>query len=293
MKKGLVTVVIPNYNYGAFLREAIDSVLAQTYDNIEVVVVDDGSSDVSRTVIESYSGRIRPIFQQNKGVSAARNAGAAIGSGEFLAFLDADDVWLPDKVEKQMKVFEGNEKIGLVHVGFVEIDLKGERGKTFIEGKAGRVAEDMLKFEGPVILAGGSGFVLRKSIFDAVGGFDERLSTSADWDIAFQSAYRCEVGFVPEPLLKYRMHGSNMHSNIAVMERDTEIAWAKAFETLGDEVGTSGRRYYYARLYRVLAGSYFQNRQYAGFARNFVKSIFLSPSLLADYIKLVFKRARS
>ena len=93
MTADLVSVIIPNYNYAHYLREAIDSALGQTYPHIEIIVVDDGSKDGSDEVIRSYGDRIRSVFQQNKGVSAARNAGVISGSGEYVAFLDADDSW--------------------------------------------------------------------------------------------------------------------------------------------------------------------------------------------------------
>ena len=122
MKPGLVSVVIPNYNYANYLREALDSVLAQSYSDIEIVVVDDGSTDGSKDVIAAYDDRINAIFQKNEGVSAARNNGVLAGSGEFIAFLDADDAWLPTKVERQVAMFRSDPALGLVHVGVEEID---------------------------------------------------------------------------------------------------------------------------------------------------------------------------
>ena len=93
MKEPLVSVVIPNYNYGQYLRQAIDSVLAQTYPAIEIIVVDDGSQDKSEAIVRSYGERVRLIAQRNQGVSVARNRGVQESAGEFVAFLDADDAW--------------------------------------------------------------------------------------------------------------------------------------------------------------------------------------------------------
>src|SRR5438045_4325502 len=98
MQKGLVSVVIPNYNYARYVGDAVDSVLGQTYADLEVIVVDDGSTDASRDVLLSYGDSVKTISQQNQGVSAARNNGVAASRGEFVAFLDADDLWLPEKV---------------------------------------------------------------------------------------------------------------------------------------------------------------------------------------------------
>src|SRR5437773_9320352 len=125
MRKATVSVVIPNYNYAHFLREAIDSALAQTYKDIEVIVVDDGSTDASADVIASYDSRIHPVFSQNQGVAAARNRGVAESTGEYIAFLDADDAWLPTKIEKQVERFAADTALGLVHVGVEDIDGEG------------------------------------------------------------------------------------------------------------------------------------------------------------------------
>ncbi|MBV6496243.1 MAG: putative glycosyltransferase EpsE [Pyrinomonadaceae bacterium] len=121
----LISVIIPNYNYARYLPEAIESVLAQTHKNVEVIVVDDGSTDDSKEVLASFGDRIRTIFQQNQGVSAARNRGVAESNGDFLAFLDADDAFLPSKLEKQLELFRADEEIGLVHVGMVNVDPNG------------------------------------------------------------------------------------------------------------------------------------------------------------------------
>lgn len=253
MQKGLVSVVIPNYNYARYLREAIDGVLSQSIDELEVIVVDDGSKDDSRKLIEDYGDRIQSIFQKNQGVSAARNNGAALSRGEFIAFLDADDVWLPRKIEKQLELFAANDDIGLVHVGVMDIDAEGRELVSKTEGGEGDVSFDLLRLSGPVILGGGSGMMLRRSIFDKIGGFDLRMSTSADWDIFYRASSVCKVGFVPEVLLKYRVHGSNMHSNVKAMEHDMLIGYDKAFN---DSKAKRIRNESFARFYAMLSGSY-------------------------------------
>ena len=103
-----VSVIIPNYNYARFIGEAIESVLAQTYQPLEIIVVDDASTDDSIKVIESFGDKVKLIRQENGGVGKARNTGARNAGGDFLAFLDADDIWLPEKIEKQIKLFQSN-----------------------------------------------------------------------------------------------------------------------------------------------------------------------------------------
>ena len=145
MKQPLVSVIIPNYNYGHFLAQSIDSVLAQTYPNIEIIVVDDGSSDDSAEVLMTYSDKIKWIKQSNQGVSAARNKGTAASKGELIAFLDADDVWLPEKIEKQVRVFHAENEIGLVHCGLVDFDDEGNLLSKQLDGMEGSIALDLLR----------------------------------------------------------------------------------------------------------------------------------------------------
>jgi hypothetical protein len=141
-------------------------------------------------------------------VSAARNAGAALAQGDLLAFLDADDVWLPDKLEAQAARFAADPALGLVHCAVEEIDGEGRALRTRMDGMEGRVAEEMLLFRRAVILGGGSGAVVTRARFEEVGGFDESLGTSADWDLHHRIARRSDVGFVPRVLLRYRVHGA-------------------------------------------------------------------------------------
>ena len=289
MQRGLVSVVIPNYNYAHFLREAIDSVLAQTYSDIEIIVVDDGSSDASSEVLESYGKRVRTVFQKNQGVSAARNNGAEISRGEFIAFLDADDSWLPAKLEKQSEIFAADPELGMVHVGFVEIDEAGRELLERTNGLEGRVAEELLRFERSVILGGGSGIMVRREAFVVVGGFDLRMSTSADWDFFYRISSGYSVGFVPEVLLKYRVHALNMHGNIVAMEHDMMLGFEKAFAA--DRM--ANRRTFYGNLHKTLSASYFRAGKYADFGRHVIQSIWNRPFNIGYFLQFPLRRMRN
>lgn len=120
-----VSVVIPCYNAEKYLRQAIDSVFAQTYSNLELIVVNDGSTDKSGAILASYGDRIRVIHQQNQGLSAARNVGIASALGEYVAFLDADDYWQPDKLRQQIAVMEANPNLALCHTQFEMVEADG------------------------------------------------------------------------------------------------------------------------------------------------------------------------
>ncbi|MFN7948472.1 MAG: glycosyltransferase [Blastocatellia bacterium] len=271
-----MTVVIPNYNYARYLSSTIDSALNQTWARIEVIVVDDGSKDGSQKILDSYGSKIRWFRQDNQGVSAARNRGAKEGNGELIAFLDADDLWLPTKLIRQIERFLDDPALGLVHCGIIEFNDKDEDMATRMEGLEGWIANDLLLLQQPVVHGiGSSGLVLRDA-FDAVGGFDPRLSTSADWDFCYRVARQYRVGGVAEPLVKYRIHGSNMHSNIGVMEHDMLLAFEKAFSHASPEV-MALRRQAYGRLHLILAGSWFQQKQMRHFLRNIIRSLWFSP----------------
>jgi glycosyltransferase involved in cell wall biosynthesis len=124
-----VSIIVPAYNAAAYLPYAIDSVLAQTYQDWEIVIVDDGSTDNTRAVVDAYRSRLRDrlqyIFQPNRGVSAARNHGIRAARGEFIALLDADDVWLPQRLELGVNALDADPAVGLVHSRVARIDTKG------------------------------------------------------------------------------------------------------------------------------------------------------------------------
>lgn len=275
MDSPLVSVIIPNYNYASYVGEAINSVLAQDYANVEIIVVDDGSSDDSRAVIEGFGEKVTAIFQQNQGVAATRNNGVAVAKGEFIAFLDADDAWLPTKLSRQMERF-ANPEVGLVHVGVAHIDGAGRVTSENLAGREGRVARNLLLLE-PVILGGGSGVVIRRDLFDKVGGFDTRLSTSADWELYYRIAAASEVAFVAEPLVRYRVHGSNMHNNIEAMEHDVRIGFDKAFASDSADVQAI-RGEAVGGFHTMLAGSYFHQANYAKFISHAIASVWHKPS---------------
>ena len=289
MKEPLVSVIIPNYNYAHYLPQALDSVLAQTYPRFEIMVIDDGSTDDSENVLRSYGDRIRSIKQQNQGVSAARNLGARETRGELVAFLDADDFWLPEKLERQVQRFIADDGLGLVHCGVEEIHDNGDHLLFRLEGLEGWVATDMLLFNRAVILGGGSGLMVKRSAFEALGGFDTSLSTSADWEFFYRMAAHARVGFVPSALLKYRVHGSNMHANVRAMEHDMLIGYEKAF-SCNRGILPELRRRCYGNLHMVLAGSFFRAGHKTDFARHALKSLWLTPGNLKSLLGFPLRR---
>lgn len=279
MNYPLVSVIIPNYNYARYLAQAVDSALAQTYPSVEVVVIDDGSRDDSLEVLRGYGERVRWFAQTNAGVAAARNRGIEESRGEYLAFLDSDDVWLPEKLEKQMRRFLSDAELGLVHCGFVEIDAAGKLGEQHLDGMEGRVAPELLLLQRPVILGGGSAVVVTKSAAREVGGFDLRLPPAEDWEFYYRVARAYKVGFVPEVLMRYRDHGGGGHMNHKRMARSLLLAFEKSFDTDDAEL-LRIRRQCYGKMHSILAGSFFRSGQYLDSARHMAKSLWLTPGNL-------------
>ncbi|HQZ82453.1 MAG TPA: glycosyltransferase family A protein [Pyrinomonadaceae bacterium] len=285
-----VSVIIPTYNYGRFIGEAIESVLAQTCPPAEIIVVDDGSTDGTAEVVAAFGDRVRYIRQENSGVSAARNRGVASSSGEFIAFLDADDIWEPTKLEKQLAKFAEDRGIGLVHCGMREFDSEtGATIATHLDGLEGSVWRELILWEGPTIIGPGGTIVVSRQALDEVGGFDTRLKNGEDWEFCVRVARRFKVGFVPALLVDYRSHGTNATNNIAEMERSTLIAWNEVFTDGGTDLRPLRRRSF-GRLHKVLAGSFRQNGECAGFLRNLVKSLWYRPSYLSYYCRLLLDR---
>src|SRR5438132_13618593 len=183
-----VSVVIPAYNAERFVEEAVRSALGQTLRPVDVVVVDDGSSDRTAAVAAAVDPKVDVVRTPNRGVAAARNAGAGRARGSVLAFLDADDVWLPTKLAQQVALLGEHADLGLVHCGVQDVDQSGVPLGIHLDGMSGQVADELLLFRRPVLLGGGSAAVFPRAAFEAVGGFDERLSTSADWDLFYRVA---------------------------------------------------------------------------------------------------------
>lgn len=289
MNQFFVSVIIPNYNYGRFLRQAIDSALAQTYQNIEIIVADDGSTDDSDQIIESYGTRIRSFKQANAGVSAVRNRAFAEARGELVALLDSDDIWLPDKLEKQVKLFADNE-IGLVHCGCQDFDETGNL-EQHLNGLAGWVAVDLLRYQRPVILGGGSAVVLRKTAIERAGGFDEKLRIGEDWEFYYRVARVYKVGFVPEILLKYRRHGNNHHANAKRMAADMIYAYDKIFTNHADELKDL-KPACYGRIHTIIAGSSFRAGNYSDFLKHAAKGVWLAPENFTQFAKFPLRWLR-
>ncbi|MGC8960616.1 MAG: glycosyltransferase family 2 protein [Chloroflexia bacterium] len=197
-----VSVVIAAYNAAPFLEEAIDSILHQTFPDLELIVVDDGSTDETPQILDRYADSriIRLRNETNQGVARARNGGNAVARGEYLAVQDADDLSTPDRVEKQVAFLDAHPEIGLV----------GSQGILFGEGASTRLQVPLHNTEIQALLLGEncllhSSLMMRREVFEAAGGYDETYAAAEDYDLVLRIAERACVANLPAPLYLKRM----------------------------------------------------------------------------------------
>jgi len=193
----LVSVIIPTYNRGWIVRDAIDSVLGQTYADFELIVVDDGSSDRTPPILDAYGDRLRVIRQANQGVSAARNRGIGESSGPLIALLDSDDIWLPKKLAVQVDFFKRNPAALICQTEEIWI----RNGLRVNPGKRHRKPSGMI-FERSLelCLVSPSAVMVRRELFEKVGQFDESLPACEDYDLWLRVGCRFPVHLIDKPL---------------------------------------------------------------------------------------------
>ncbi len=210
-----VSVIIPTYNRENLIERSVRSVLNQTYENLEVIVVDDGSTDNTEEVVKSIRDeRIIYFKQKNGGAAMARNTGVTLATADYIAFHDSDDVWREDKLLKQMQFLKDNPEYGMVYSNF-----KFHR----LDGNSYSVPEDIKpigQLSGDIFLTvlinntvGAPTMVIRKELFEEIGGFNEALSCLEDWDFAIRFAENFYVGYIDEDLMDAYQQTNGVSSN--------------------------------------------------------------------------------
>jgi len=197
-----VSIILPTYNRAHIIEKAIQSVLNQTYQDFEIIIIDDGSKDDTKKIIRGFQekdNRIKYIrFEENKGAAAARNAGIKMSKGEYITFQDSDDEWVIDKLEKQMKIIETSSENIVVYCGFWRID--GDE-KTYIpdikiSNREGNIHKELLKRN----FIGTPSILLLKKNLEKIGMFDENLSRLQDWDLVIRLSRYYNFILIDEPL---------------------------------------------------------------------------------------------
>lgn len=224
-----VSVVIPTYNRADVVREAVASVLRQDYPDIELIVVDDGSRDGTAAVVSGFGPAVRYLWQENRGVSAARNRGVAASTGDLIAFLDSDDLWLPPKVSAQVAYFEAYEDAQACHTDEIWIRLGMRVNERLIHRKQGGW---QFLASLPRCLISPSAIMLRRSLWDRLGGFDESLPACEDYDLWLRLTAVVPVGFLPERLvIKRGGHADQLSRRTPVLDRYRIKALEKVLTT--------------------------------------------------------------
>jgi glycosyltransferase involved in cell wall biosynthesis len=278
-----VSVIIPVYNGTNYLHEAIDSVLSQTYPNHEVIVVDDGSTDETWTVIQSYGSHVRGIRKENGGVASALNCGVRESTGDYIAWLSHDDLFLANKLERQVEFLRRFPEFKACYTDYYVID---EDGKILREVETPWYPrfEAMRALFGRVYL-NGSTMLIERSCFEKVGLFSERLRYTQDIEMWLRFLRHFEIGRVPEKLGKQRVHFVQGSRNLESHTTETQEMFKRMFEnlltdrifpefsTFGDEPKVKARAYTW--LGDTMA---FQRAWYAFAREQYRRAISLDPS---------------
>jgi glycosyltransferase involved in cell wall biosynthesis len=239
----VVSVVTPAYNALQFLPDTIRSVVNQTFPDFEFIIVDDGSSDGTGEYISNYSDRrIVALIRENRGPSAARNAGITVSRGKYIAFLDADDLWLPQKLDRQVQQMEADSEIGLTHTGISYIDEHSRE----IQPPLGVSGQGMIRkamLINPSVRCASTPLI-RRSCFAQVGMFSEDLRQHADWDMWLRISEKFKIAIIDEPLTQYRQHSANMTKAVEHMMTEMQTVIERAFERVPESGATLKHRAY-------------------------------------------------
>ena len=222
-RKPLISIIIPNYNYGRYLREAIDSALSQAYNNIEVIVVDDGSTDNSKDIIATYKKHIHSIYlSQNKGLGGARNAGLKEAKGDYILLLDSDDWLFSEAVDGLVDGFKNHPACGVIFGNAEYVNSAGVFGAFHINRDRAFPYEEFL-FENPILV---SEALIRTHVLNAVGGFnsDPSIMSVADYDLWIRISKQYRVSHISHKITAIRKHEDSMSgSNIPHLTQEFQM----------------------------------------------------------------------
>ncbi|KPQ01377.1 glycosyltransferase [Marinobacter sp. HL-58] len=251
-----VSVVTPTYNRARFLPDAVNSVLAQTYPDFELIIVDDGSMDNTRDVLEPFLAdrRVRYFYQENQGQSRARNLALDQAAGDFIAFLDSDDTWALDKLEKQLAVLHAHPDVEIVHGDEATIDEHGtvisvENMKRY----SGRITRQLLADNSVSITTA----LVRRRCFDEMGGFDTSVGVADDYELWLRFSARYRYHYEPGVVASYRVMADQISSDkrrrFAANERIIRAFLASYGEVLSPWERRWGLARFFCRKARYLA----------------------------------------
>ena len=223
-----VSVIIPAYNGELYISDAIESVLAQTYRDYEIIVVDDGSTDDTSKIVQAYGDRVHYIYQENQGVAAARNQGIKVSTGKYIAFLDQDDFFLEDKLSEQVSCLKLHPAAGMIHSGWQRVNYCGEAlGKVEPWHQAPILDLEQWLLWKPVLL---SAMMFQRHWLDRVQGLDAQFKQVCDLDLAWRlTLIGCPTIWLKQVTVCYREHDRNDSLNTIVQAQETVAVLDKFF----------------------------------------------------------------
>ena len=278
-------MVIPAYNAQRYLAETLRSVQAQTFRDLEVIVVDDGSTDGTAAIVDACGPPVRRLSQANSGVSRARNAGAAAAAGPLLAFLDADDLWEPSKLQKQVELMRSRPAVGFCYTGIRRIDAQGDLKQSEPAREYGDLCTELL-LNSCVVASSSSSLLIRRALWSDTGGYDPDFSQCADWEFLLRLSLLGRGAAIPEPLVRYRTFAGNMSSDVSRLERDTFAVLSKFFASARGQRFAGIRRRCYSNHWMILSGSYLHARQVRNSVRSLAHGLSLAPANLKRVLGL-------
>lgn len=287
-----VTVLLTCYNHVAFVEEAYQSVLRQTIDDWEIIAIDDGSTDGTREWLSRHATRATVIENEsNLGTYGSLNRALQYANGEFVAVLNDDDVWAPEKLERQLLLADAHPEVGLVHTDGWFIDKEGERiagsplGFEFPRTKTGNVLLALM-YQNKIIA---SAALVRRQCFEQLGAFNVEYFGSGDWEMWLRIAEAFEVGYVDEPLTFYRVHGGNASHKLERIWQDDERLreWLRSRYRAYEEMALDPRELRAAMAHNeaCLGTIYTLRGQPAKGRSAYRESIRLSPLRLKSYLR--------
>jgi len=253
------SIIIPAYNAAKYIDETIQSVLDQTYRNWELIIVDDGSTDNTSDVISRYLSdeRIQYVYQNNSGVSTARNNGILRSKGQFVAFLDADDIWLNENLNKKIELLKYH-KFDWVFCDMRIINRYSEYLNEEIQGTDQNILDHYLLWDRTVVPGPCSNIIIKRCCLEKGLQFDPKFSTAADQDFCINLSTKYIGKRIPKSLFSYRVLPDSMSKNISVMEKDHINVYKKA-DTNNLFKSYWFKRKCFSNLYIILAGSWWKN----------------------------------
>jgi glycosyltransferase involved in cell wall biosynthesis len=280
----LISVIIPVYNGESHICKAIRSVLDQTYNNFELIIVDDGSTDSTSTIVRSFTDkRISYIHQGNLGPSSARNAGVMRSRGEYIAFLDCDDWWLPKKLEIQLTHFQSFPETGLVYCATHIYDTRNRLVQFQAANIDGYALDSMLM--GNFISGSASSVMIHRTVLDHVGLFDESLRTCEDWDLWLRIAAMYRICFVRTPLVHLLTRPGSLGKNIKGIRDDSFQLLDKAFTSYAAGLNYR-KKHAYAQVHLTAASSFASAGKHKRARQELIASLRLNPINLSVLLRL-------